>query len=1098
MLIHLQPELIEKVNKHIVTIIKMPETCYQAHKCLENSEAVMTLQKAAEAYNSSLYQLAVTHYKSAIVLLKSTSDYEGSPLISVIQYLICKCLIKTSQLASLIEAKDTLINLIETTDRLPMLYYLLSSLYIKTFCYKEADKLINYCLSILNSSTSITSFNIPTTNEVIPESTFEELSRLLVQLKDECSGWHRPDAICFMKNCNSTSLSNLLDRDIYFKSPAFNGLVVVTCNNNINPCVFNFHINCWKLKKEELSPNIKLSDKDFLNWKCFTPNCDNFDQSSIIRKIDIYNSDNTIKSHVALPEKIVKQQQTPKGAVRKQKINNHKITPKVTRPRNISNIISKSDNLSTNVKNKYKKIRNNEEMVLISHLIKLIQNNHEILISHLIKLIQVRNSNYGIEQGKDWRPDLSYYGDSSMIVSEDMYPEIIDIEDEGLKQKKDFLYSYFYEYVSCNAPVKKDTLMKKWVEAKTLISNCEFILYELKCPTVVEFLLKSMKFAMVGEYICTPATLPDAYKRVSDNVCGILKCLMKKGGDSDSDDDLVNEEFLKSLNSFDSSVGVDHTDDSTANGFKSQKIDDFKNQKINEINNMLSSDYASKKNVLLFNIRLARNEYLIIDKLQTVLIYSTGTMLPLSNAEWMMPIEKMEKLCFDLDNDYSKKLELLNDEEYCKAIESISCIGNVLPHLPKRDLTLLIQIAFNLYRDNLRRVDPSFNQAPGYPPGFNQTSLYENPLIYQQRPQFWNQISSPANFNSNYQQFLPRNNPVYPAWNSKLFGGNINNNNNNNNNISNNNINDQNNINGQWSLKATDNKIDLIDINSKKEFINYDEINSKGSLSDMKEKTHAFNYTELPESLNNDKVHQVLNYNCEEDLAKVLEDWKSIWEDKIDFKESEYSEFKVYKEEMGGDKKEVEEEMGGELKEEIGNKKSHSMDKLLRELRAKHRGVLEYDLLYCVEAVRKKYNGSLSGLTFAEIIGEVEKLLPGRERLQLRNYDRRIFSKKQVKKLEKVEGTKSANSQKVEKKSTSKSNPWATLDGYQWTNEDFGENECIICTEAIIKFGKVPSYTLRCKHTFHKKCIKNWFNQNQSCPICRIHCIIDDEFPPLS
>ncbi|CAD6235888.1 GSCOCG00008030001-RA-CDS, partial [Cotesia congregata] len=484
----------------------------------------------------------------------------------------------------------------------------------------------------------------------------------------------------------------------------------------------------------------------------------------------------------------------------------------------------------------------------------------------------------------------------------------------------------------------------------------------------------------------------------------------------------------------------------------------FSNLKKTFLKNMLSSDYSSKKNVLLFNIRLARNEYFIIDKLQTILIYSTGTMLPLSEVEWKTPIQQMEKLCFDLDDDYSKKLELLNDEEYCKTNESISCICNVLPPLPKRDLTLLIQIAFNLYRDNLRRVDPSFNQAPGYPPGFNQTSLYGSPMIYQQRPQFWNQISSSANFNSNYQQFMPRNNPVYAGWNSKLFAGNniINNNNN---------INDQNNVNGQWSLKA-DIKSELIDINSKKEFINYDEINSKGSLSDMKEKTHAFNYTEPPESLNNDKVHkvhEVLIDNCEEDLKKVLEDWKSIWEDK--------SEFKDYKEEMGGDKKEVEEEeeMECELKEEIGKKKSYSMDKLLRELRAKHRGVLEYDLLYCVDAVRNKYNGSLSGLTLAEIIGEVEKVLPGRERLQLRNYDRRIFSKKQVKKLEKVQGAKSTNSQKVVKKSTSKSNPWATLDGYQWTNEDFGENECIICTEAIIKFGKVPSYTLRCKHTFHKK-----------------------------
>ncbi|KAG8035158.1 hypothetical protein G9C98_001648 [Cotesia typhae] len=740
-----------------------------------------------------------------------------------------------------------------------------------------------------------------------------------------------------------------------------------------------------------------------------------------------------------------------------------------------------------------------------------------------------------------------------MIVSEEMYPDIIDIENYDLKQKKDFLYSYFYEYVSCNAPVKKETLMKKWEEAKTLITNCEFILYELKCPTVVEFLLKSMKFAMVGEYICTPATLPDAYKRVSNNVCGILKCLMKKGGDSDSDDDdLVNEEFLKSLNSFDSSIRVDNSDDFAAGSFKSQKIDevkdnDFKNQKGDEVNhqvddlknfdennqdfekiqdleknynlekiqensslnleekliienendnsevkvcnktfknlqeklqkakeeleeyktnfsnlkttflkNMLSSDYSSKKNVLLFNIRLARNEYLIIDKLQTILIYSTGTMLPLSEAEWKTPMQQMEKLCFDLDNDYAIKLELLNDEEYCESIGSISCISTVLPNLPQRDLTVLIQFAFNLYRDNLQRIDSSFNQAPNYPPGFN--NLLGNPLMYQQqRPHFWSQLAAPDNFN---YQFMQRNNPIYAGWNAKPFGGNVGN------------ISDQNNVNGQWSLQV-DNKSDLVDVNAKKEFINYDEISSGESLSDMKEKTHAFKYTEPPESLNNDRVF--IN-NCDQNFARVLEEWKSIWEDKVGLQEVR-DESKIYEEKknLEFEKEEEEEEMGGKFKEEII--KQSSMDKLLRELRARHRGVLEYDLLYCVEAVRKKFNNSLSGLTFAEIIREVEKLLPGRERLQIRNYDRRIF---------------------IVKKSPSKSNPWATLDGYQWTNEEFGESECIICMEPIIKFGKVPSYTLRCKHTFHKKCIKNWFNQNQSCPTCRIHCIIDDEFPPLS
>ena len=42
--------------------------------------------------------------------------------------------------------------------------------------------------------------------------------------------------------------------------------------------------------------------------------------------------------------------------------------------------------------------------------------------------------------------------------------------------------------------------------------------------------------------------------------------------------------------------------------------------------------------------------------------------------------------------------------------------------------------------------------------------------------------------------------------------------------------------------------------------------------------------------------------------------------------------------------------------------------------------------------------------------------------------------------------------------------------------------ECSICLEQC----KRSRYRLRCKHVFHKKCIKEWFKTNKSCPNCRI------------
>ena len=51
----------------------------------------------------------------------------------------------------------------------------------------------------------------------------------------------------------------------------------------------------------------------------------------------------------------------------------------------------------------------------------------------------------------------------------------------------------------------------------------------------------------------------------------------------------------------------------------------------------------------------------------------------------------------------------------------------------------------------------------------------------------------------------------------------------------------------------------------------------------------------------------------------------------------------------------------------------------------------------------------------------------------------------------------------------------------------FKKNEsicsCIICLENIDKNKQV--YKLKCKHNFHKKCLKSWLKQKLECPVCR-------------
>ena len=46
------------------------------------------------------------------------------------------------------------------------------------------------------------------------------------------------------------------------------------------------------------------------------------------------------------------------------------------------------------------------------------------------------------------------------------------------------------------------------------------------------------------------------------------------------------------------------------------------------------------------------------------------------------------------------------------------------------------------------------------------------------------------------------------------------------------------------------------------------------------------------------------------------------------------------------------------------------------------------------------------------------------------------------------------------------------------------ESDCSICIDNY-KYKQYKRILPECKHTFHKKCIDNWFKKNSSCPVCR-------------
>ena len=45
------------------------------------------------------------------------------------------------------------------------------------------------------------------------------------------------------------------------------------------------------------------------------------------------------------------------------------------------------------------------------------------------------------------------------------------------------------------------------------------------------------------------------------------------------------------------------------------------------------------------------------------------------------------------------------------------------------------------------------------------------------------------------------------------------------------------------------------------------------------------------------------------------------------------------------------------------------------------------------------------------------------------------------------------------------------------------DGECVICLDSYN--NDMECCSIKCKHTFHKECINTWFNEKQSCPLCR-------------
>ncbi|XP_058483305.1 E3 ubiquitin-protein ligase TTC3 [Solea solea] len=74
---------------------------------------------------------------------------------------------------------------------------------------------------------------------------------------------------------------------------------------------------------------------------------------------------------------------------------------------------------------------------------------------------------------------------------------------------------------------------------------------------------------------------------------------------------------------------------------------------------------------------------------------------------------------------------------------------------------------------------------------------------------------------------------------------------------------------------------------------------------------------------------------------------------------------------------------------------------------------------------------------------------------------------------------------------------WQPIENHRHVHPDAinVEDPCIICHEDM---SPQDICVLECRHSFHENCIRSWLKEQSTCPTCRDHALMPDDFPALS
>ncbi|KAK7869935.1 hypothetical protein R5R35_013713 [Gryllus longicercus] len=495
-----------KSDAFIDTLVKLQTELSPEEKSPQQKEreALMEKQKKLQVFMKEGYEAmemgstkqASEKYKCALDIMGECDiKVFGMPEINriVLRYTLSICWIETLNYNNIVQSVGCLME-IETlqAEDLPAVYYGLGRAFYRLNRFKVALGHLNKGLEMIENMAEVVPHPWPGTIKLIVETTKVGLKESLNKLCYECRTYREPDAVCRYKECLNVSSHICPSEIIFYSDPDFVGYVVIICQEN---CKITYHVGCWKHYKECLSSVGKLSDKDVLGKACLTSDCVNErNEISVIVRIEVYGEDGKIKTSCL------------KEPTKTDNVNEHRKERK-----------KKNEKIEKPVKVKVSRVRVKKLPPSSQNIVKKVKRRSTISIEDISrckqKLSMLREIYFGVDETISWNPRKDYFGRPDISTLKTF---INSKDSEILRERKNFIYTYFYEYFNDEGPQKVSAIEKKWLEDISQFAGINEFMSEH--DGICDFLLLSYRFACIDDYLCLADQLSDTYQRVQEEV----------------------------------------------------------------------------------------------------------------------------------------------------------------------------------------------------------------------------------------------------------------------------------------------------------------------------------------------------------------------------------------------------------------------------------------------------------------------------------------------------------------------------------------------------------------------------------------------------